>query len=42
MRFADSEAADGITGEIEIEKLPRTFAAQIGKPSPATSELPLD
>src|SRR5882762_7288038 len=31
MRFADSQAADRISRKIEIEKLPRTFATQIGK-----------
>src|ERR1700674_680604 len=31
MRLSDSEAADRVTWKIEIEKLPRTFATQIGK-----------
>src|SRR5437879_4040425 len=31
MRFTDSKAADRISRKIEIEKLPRTFATQIGK-----------
>src|SRR5258706_8486209 len=34
MRFADSEAADRVSRKIEIEKLPRTFATQIGKRRP--------
>jgi hypothetical protein len=31
MRLAHSEAADGVTGKIDIEKLTRAFAPQIGK-----------
>src|SRR5260370_21646567 len=31
MRFANSEAANGVARKIQIEKLARAFAAQIGK-----------
>jgi len=42
VRFADSEAADGVTGKIESEKLVRAFAAQVGECGPLhDAELPL-
>src|SRR5436309_1336344 len=33
VRLADSEATDSVAGKVEIEKLPRAFAAQVGKSS---------
>src|SRR5260370_29445806 len=33
VRLADSETPDSIAGKIEIEKLPRAFAAQVGESS---------
>src|SRR5215471_18594770 len=42
VRFADREAADGVTGKIESEKLVSAFAAQVGECSPLhDAELPL-
>ena len=42
VRFADSEAADGVTGKIESEKLVSAFAAQVGECGPLhDAELPL-
>ena len=42
VRFADSEAADGVTGKIESAKLVSAFAAQVGECGPLhDAELPL-